>query len=621
MADALGEVIAKIKDRLDILEVVSERVILKKSGSHYWGLCPFHKEKTPSFSVNPSLGIYKCFSCGEGGDAISFLMKIDGKSFMEVIRDLAEKFGYELPASGGGSSAGMRELKEQMVRACAKAADYYTTYLLQDKSDETLRAMKYLTDRGITKDIIEEYNIGLAASKYTGLYDILRAKFKDEVLEKAGLILESRETGYIDRFRNRIIIPIRNEHGEFVAFGARAIMPEQSPKYLNSSDSLIYNKSRLLYGLYHAKDAIKEENAVILMEGYFDVISAQAHGVKNCVATCGTSLTADHIKLLSRYTPARRIYLSFDTDSAGQKATNRNAELIKEAFTGLGNIKQFDENYLALSDDKYSCEIRVIAPPEGKDPDEFIRSVGADSYREYIKHAPLLLDFQINCVLKEKKDIKTPLEKAELVKKVIPLLQEINNQIVQGEYVKSVAGSLEIDEKALLSEVRKKSRTSVRTEQPDVSRIVTKNIAPSQKAQKNLLSVFLVADNPLNFKQINEKVPDNLFSDETLKIVKSTIDKLICTVNNVKELIEELYTSFIDNPEIHKLITEMIGIAETFSGLDTEDFDALIDENIATIDKCQADEKRKQLRESYINANDDDVKALMIQMQIRDQIK
>ena len=145
MADALGEVIAKIKDRLDILEVVSERVILKvservilkKSGSHYWGLCPFHKEKTPSFSVNPSLGIYKCFSCGEGGDAISFLMKIDGKSFMEVIRDLAEKFGYELPASGGGSSAGMRELKEQMVKACAKAADYYTTYLLQDKSDET----------------------------------------------------------------------------------------------------------------------------------------------------------------------------------------------------------------------------------------------------------------------------------------------------------------------------------------------------------------------------------------------------------------------------------------------------------------------------------------------------
>ncbi len=622
MVDTLSEVIAKIKDRIDILEVVSERVILKKSGNHYWGLCPFHKEKTPSFSVNPNLGIYKCFSCGEGGDAISFLMKLDGKSFMEVMRDFADKFGYELPAAGGGTSAGVRELKENMVKACAKASEYYTTYLLQDKSPESLNAMKYLADRGISKDIIQEYGIGLASPKYTALYDILKAKFSDEVLEKAGLTLPSKDGKYIDRFRNRIIIPIRNEHGDFVAFGARAILPEQSPKYLNSSDSLIYNKSRLLYGLYHAKEAIKEENAVILMEGYFDVISAQAHGVKNCVATCGTSLTQDHIKLLSRYTPARRIYLSFDTDSAGQKATNRNAELIKEAFTGLGSIKQFDENYLAMSDNKYSCEIRVIAPPEGKDPDEFIRSVGADSYRDYIKRAPLLLDFQIDCILKERKDVKTPQEKSELVKRVIPFLQEINNQIVRGEYVKTVAGVLEVDEKALLAEVRRKERSlKDKDSAPDVSRIVTKNISPTQKAQKNLLSVFLVADNPLNFKQISEKIANTEFSDETLKIVKSTIDKLTCTVNNVKVLIEELYTSFVDNPEVHKIITEMIGISETFSGLDVEDCEALIAENIATINKSLADEKRKQIRESYINANDDDVKALMIQMQFRDQIK
>ena len=618
--ETLSEVIAKIKDRLDILEVVSEKVILKKSGNHYWGLCPFHKEKTPSFSVNPSLGIYKCFGCGEGGDAISFIMKTENKTFMEVIRDLAEKFGFELPASGGASSAGVRELKEQMIAACSKAADFYTTYLLQDKSTETIKAMEYLANRGITKDIIQEYGIGLASSKYTGLYDILRTKFSDEVLEKAGLILSSKDGKYIDRFRSRIIIPIRNEHGDFVAFGARAILPDQSPKYLNSSDSLIYNKSKLLYGLFHAKDCIKEENSVILMEGYFDVISAQAHGVKNCVATCGTSLTSDHVKLLSRYTPARRIYMSFDTDSAGQKATNRNAELIKEAFAGLGAIKQFDENYLAMSDDKYSCEIRVVAPPEGKDPDEFIRSVGADSYRAYIKQAPLLLDFQIDCILKERRDVKTPQEKSELVKKVIPFLQEINNQIVQGEYVKTVAAALEVDEKALLTEVRKRNR-AVREITPDVSRIVTKNVTPSQKAQKNLLSVFLVIDNPLNFQQVSEKIADTEFSDETLKIVKFTIDKLICTVNNVKELIEELYTSFVDNPEIHKIITEMISISETFIGLEVEDCEALIDENISTINKSLADEQRKQIRESYLNANDDDVKALMIQMQLRDQIK
>lgn len=163
------------------------------------------------------------------------------------------------------------------------------------------------------------------------------------------------------------------------------------------------------------------------MEGYFDVISAQAHGIENAVASCGTALTPDHIKLLSRYTPSRKIYLSFDTDSAGQKATNRNAALIKEAFSGLGNIKQFDESYISTSNDKYSCEIRVIAPPEGKDPDEFIRSVGAESYKEYMQHAPLLIDFQLNNILKEKP--KTPIEKTKVVKEIIPLLMEIQNKL------------------------------------------------------------------------------------------------------------------------------------------------------------------------------------------------
>ena len=621
MTDKLGEVIAKIKDRLNIVDVVSEKVILKKSGNHYWGLCPFHKEKTPSFSVNPNMGIYKCFGCGEGGDAISFIMKTENKNFMEVITELAERFGFELPHSGGESSAETRELKEQMIKACEKASDFYNTYLLQDKSSETLQAMEYLTERGITKDIIQEYSLGLAPNKYTAMYDILKSKFSNEVLEKAGLIVPTKEGNkFIDRFRGRIIIPIRNEHGNFVAFGARSLSADQMPKYLNSSDSLIYNKSKLLYGLYYAKDAIKEEGSVILMEGYFDVISAQANGVKNAVASCGTSLTTEHVKLLSRYNPSRKIYLSFDTDSAGQKATNRNAELIKDAFSGLGAIKQFDENYLSMSDDRYACEIRVIAPPEGKDPDEFIRTVGAESYRQYIQNAPLLLDFQLENLLKAKNNIQTPLEKSELVKNIIPVLQEINNNIVQGEYVKTVASSLGIDEKYLMHEVRRKNQVKSEGTR-NVTRIVTKNSTPEEKAQKNLLSVFLVADNPLNFNQLGEKVPDTLFSEEKLKIVKTTIDKLICTVNNVKELIEELYTAFINQPEIHKIITELIGISETFSGLEVEDYDTLIEENISTIKTCQADIRKKEIRESYLNANNDDAKALMLQMQFKEQIK
>ena len=615
MANTIEELVSQIKDRLDIVEVVSEQVILKKNGGHYWGLCPFHKEKTPSFSVNPNLGIYKCFGCGEGGDAISFIMKTQNKDFMEVITELAAKFGLEMPQKFNKPQS--KELKDEMIKACTKAAEFYNLRLLKDKSPETTKVLEYLTGRGITKEIIEKYNLGLATKDYALFYKKFRNEFSDEVMEKAGLTIKTKDGEYIDRFRNRVIIPIQNEFGEFVAFGARAIEKDQNPKYLNSSDSLIYNKSKLLFGLYTAKEAIKEDDSVILMEGYFDVISAQAHGIKNAVASCGTSLTADHVKLLSRYTPSRKIYLSFDTDAAGQKATNRNAELIKEAFQGLGSIKQFDESYISTSDDRYSCEIRVIAPPEGKDPDEFIRSVGAESYKEYMKHAPLLLDFQINAIMKERP--KTPIEKTKTVKELIPLLKEIQNEIIQSEYIRMIADTLNIDEKALAREIRK-AKSFQSFQKSEVEQIVKKNVSILEKAQKNLLSVFLVTGNHFSFEQIKQMIGDTEFTDEILINVKTTIDKLTCTVNNVKELIENLYTTFVNNPEIQKIITELISISETFQNLDDNDFSMVIIENVNKINQCHKEKEREKLRNLYKSANDNETEALKIQMQLRDRI-
>ena len=341
------------------------------------------------------------------------------------------------------------------------------------------------------------------------------------------------------------------------------------------------------------------------------------HGIENAVASCGTALTPDHIKLLSRYTPSRKIYLSFDTDSAGQKATNRNAALIKEAFSGLGNIKQFDESYISTSNDKYSCEIRVIAPPEGKDPDEFIRSVGAESYKEYMQHAPLLIDFQLNNILKEKP--KTPIEKTKVVKEIIPLLMEIQNKIIQAEYVKMVSDALSVDEKALLSELKTASRTEI-IKNSDVSKIVKKNIPISQKAQKNLLSVFLVTDNHFTLDEISRIIGDTPFTDETLINVKSTIDKLTCTVNNVKELIDKLYTTYVNEPEVQKLITDLISISESFQNLDETDFLTAIRENINKINDCQNEKEKEKIRNLYKSANDNETEALKIQMQLRDKI-
>ena len=617
MADTLEELISQIKDRLDIVDVVSEQVVLKKSGNHYWGLCPFHKEKTPSFSVNPQMGIYKCFGCGAGGDALSFIMKTKNVEFMDLIKDLAQQFGLEMPKNlrhGEGS----KDIKEQMLKANSRAVDFYTDRLLKNQDSDTENVLKYLTKRGISKDIIKKFHLRFAPKTYTALYDELKKDFSDDILEKSGLVIAGQKTRFIDRFRGRIIIPIQNEFGDFVAFGARAVEEGQSPKYLNSPDSLIYNKSKILYGLYTAKEAIKEQDSVILMEGYFDVISAQAHGIENCVASCGTALTQEHVKLLSRYTKSRKIYLSFDTDSAGQKATERGAEIIKEVFEGVGNLKLFDESYISTSSDKYACEVRVISPPEGKDPDEFIRSVGADSYRQYIQHAPLLVDFQLNNILKDKENYKTPTEKARFVKKIIPVLREIGNKIVRSEYTEMVAQALNIDGNVLEREVNSFSQADAASE--IFVKNVTKNISVLQKAQKNLLSVFLVPESPLSFEQIKAIIGDTAFEDKTLIIVKSTIDKLICTVNNVKELIEHLYTEFIQNPELQAIVTDLASISESYKNLSPKDFENIIKENINKINQCQREKEKEQMRNLYKNVNDDDTEALKIQMQLRDKI-
>ena len=614
------ELISLIKDRLDIVDVVSQFVALKKSGANYWGLCPFHNDKKPSMSVSPSKGIYKCFSCGAGGDALNFLVKIQNREYKDVIFELADKFGFELPKKYNANNEN-KNIKKDMLKACKMAADFYHEYLFI--SDAKV-GMNLLSKRDITEDIINTYNLGFAPNKYDSLYKVLKRDFSDEILEKAGLILKSNNgNGYIDRFRNRVIIPIRNENGETVAFGARAVKDGEAAKYLNSSESLIYNKSRILFGMDTALDAIKEQDGVIIMEGYFDVISAQAHGVKNAVGSCGTALTPEHVKLISRYTKSRRIFLSFDTDKAGVNATKRGSAVIKETLSAIGNVKQFDESHISsISDDKYACEIRVVSPPQGKDPDEFIRNMGGEAYLEYAKNAPLLIDFLLNNTLKNRSEAKTPQEKAELVNQIIEILKDVNNKIIQSEYVKMVSGILDVDEKALLKELSKANiDNDYRFRVQDGGTNVTNSSQFEVKAQKNLLSVFLTTDSPLNYMRINEMLPENIIRDEKLIIVKNTIDKISCTINNVRELTKELYTKFIEDDSLTQILTDLIGYSEAFSGLSAEEFEQAVKENVSRLERCYRETEAKKIREKYKQVNDNDIEALQIQMQLRNKLK
>lgn len=617
MAQTFEEALSQIKSQMDIVDIVSEEVVLKKKGSNYWGLCPFHGEKTPSFSVNAERGFFKCFGCGVGGDAITFLMKIHNWDYMQTIKYLAERYNVELPEYNGDGGK-HKEERTLMTEACKKAVEFYQDVLLSSPSDNI--AVKYLNKRDITPAIISKFSLGLSLKEPNMLYNKLKRDYDDSILEKAGLILKSNQGRYVDRFRNRIIIPIQNEQGEYIAFGARAIEEGQNPKYLNSSDSPIYNKSRILYGLYTAKEAIKQEDSVVIMEGYFDVISAQAHGIHNAIASCGTSMTLEHVKMLSKYTRSRRIYLSFDTDLAGQNATKRGGELIKSAFSGLGNIKQFDESHISTNDDKYACEIRVVSPPEGKDPDEFIRSSGAEAFKSYIEHAPLLLDFELNQLLKKKNEVTTPQEKSELVKEILPVLNDVQNPIIQSEYVKIVATALSLDDKALQQDVKKASRTDFIV--PEVSSVnVTKSSPIEEIAQKNLLSLFLVNVSPYSTDMISGRIKSVNFTNKTLIIVKDTIDKLINTVNNVSDLTNKLYIEFSQNQEIKSLITDLICISETFNNLKEAEFDAIIRENIETLEKCRLNEEHLQMKKLYQEANDDETESLKVQMQLRDKIK
>ena len=613
-----SEVIDEIRNRLDILDVVQSRVVLKKKGQNYWGCCPFHSEKTPSFCVNVQKGIFKCFGCGEGGDAISFLMKINNQSFSEVIKDLAQEFGIELP-SFSSESKQFGEDKEKVKMLLNEACEYYHKNLLS--LPEAKKALEYLYSRGITDEIINEYKLGYSQKGYTEFQKQFKSKYTPDIMEKAGLILKNEKDDYNDRFRHRIMIPIRDEKSIVIAFGARAIEPEQNPKYLNSPDTFLYNKSRILYGIDVAKNKMIEDDYVVIMEGYFDVISAQSAGLKNAVASCGTALTVDHIKLIAKYSKSRKIYLAFDTDSAGLKATKRSTEVIKEAFQGLGNIKMFDQTYSSLNDDKYTCEIRVIAPLDSKDPDEYIREYGLEQYKKYIQKAPLLLDFEIEQVLKEYKSDFSPTDKLQLVKKIMPLIEEIPNNIVQNEYIKIVSDRINIDEKGLIREVNK-SRMSQVLSQSVKTGIVTKSLNICEKAQKNLLSLFLTGESVVDIAYLKNNINNVNFIDKNLIIIKDAIDKFSCEINNdVEKLIQTLYTQFADNNELKDIITDLIYIADSFKNLTERDFKAAVRDNVQCLQKYQLNREKEEFVSKYKQLDDDDIESMQYQMQLRERLK
>ncbi|HOU56883.1 MAG TPA: DNA primase [Smithellaceae bacterium] len=419
--------IEEIKSRADIVELASEYLTLKKAGRNYLGLCPFHQEKTPSFTVNREKQIFYCFGCGEGGNVITLLMKIANKSFPEAVKYLAEKTGVLLPVRTFGSDGREKEsLRDGMFQLNARAARYFARQL---SSPAGKAARDYLQKRAVTEETVRQFRLGYAPDAWRSLADDVEGGgLSLKMAEQAGLVIAGKEGGFYDRFRGRLMFPIENPFGEIVAFGGR-IIGEGEPKYLNSPESPVYSKGKNLYGLNKAKETIRRNGFCLIVEGYFDVISLWNAGVRNVVATLGTALTRDHLELLRRYT--QDVVALFDPDAAGRKALDRSLEL----FLGA------------------NMSARALILPDGLDPDDFVKKYGPAKLEELIALAPAISDYYIDSVLGNGKTFE---ENRDLVKTAMEFVGKINNEIEKNLFIKRIAEKSGIDQALLKREIHRK---------------------------------------------------------------------------------------------------------------------------------------------------------------------
>lgn len=426
-----SEFIDDIRTRFDIVEIVSQYVQLKKSGRNYFGLCPFHNEKTPSFSVSPDKQIFHCFGCGEGGNVYSFLMKIEGLSFPAAVRELARRAGVPVPQMNLSPAMQQKERAKKRMQEIMLLANRFYQHQLKQQAGHAAR--EYLQQRGLDEKTITSFALGFAPERWRELKNFLQRKgYKEQELLECGLLIASERSAY-DRFRGRIIYPICNQHGEVIAFGGRAL-GEGQPKYLNSPETPLFDKSKTLYAMHKAKEAIRREKKAVIFEGYMDVIAAHQAGIRQAVASLGTSLTAAQARLLRNQ--AEEVVIVYDADTAGQIATWRGLQILQQA----------------------GCLVKVGRLPRGLDPDDYIRKFGGKAFQnEVIDQALLLVDYQLTSLI-EQYSLEKEDERLQLFTKVTDVLNSIDNAMERENYVQKAAALLKLPAAAIREELSKRKQ-------------------------------------------------------------------------------------------------------------------------------------------------------------------
>jgi DNA primase len=494
------DLIEEIRINNDIVDVISQYVHLDKKGKNYFGKCPFHNEKTASFSVEPVRQIFHCFGCGKGGNVIHFIMAIENLDFPESIKFLAERAKIQIPEMNNGVQDDAKsKLKKELIQINVEAARFFHDNLANGKNKV---ANDYLKNRRIEKQTIVKFGLGYAEDKYDTLYKHLKSKgFSDTSLFKSGLVIVKEETKKVfDRFRGRIMFPIFDIRGNVIAFGGR-VLDSSQPKYMNSPETEIYQKGKHLYAMNFAKNACAKQ--IILAEGYMDIISLHQSGIINAVAPLGTALTENQGKLLKKYT--EEIVLSFDADSAGQSAALRSLDLLNDI----------------------GCNTKVLSIPSGKDPDEFIKTFGVDQFKKLVSNSKSLIDFKLN-LLDDKIDTSTNEGKVKFIDKAVLILEKIDNNVERELYVKKLSKDFGVSEQSIYSEMAKRQNTAaaqIKTKLKETDIVKKDTIAKGKKRdtteddliklQLMLLATICIENNV--YLQIKEAFSIDKFSSVEIK--------------------------------------------------------------------------------------------------------
>lgn len=562
MARYSEEILNEVRQANDIVDVISQYVHLKRSGRNYFGLCPFHSEKSPSFSVSPDKQIFHCFGCGVGGNVITFISKIEGMNFVETVQSLAERANIQLPTLENTGDSLKEELKAKVYKVNEFTAQYYHENLYKPQAKI---AQEYVKKRQLNNETLKSFRIGFSG-KFDELYQELKKQgFEEKEILESGLVNKNDRGQYIDRYRNRLMFPICDVRGRVIAFGGR-VLDDSKPKYINSPENVVYSKGRHLFGLNVAKKG--DTKKLLIVEGYMDVISLHQRGITNVVAPLGTALTEQQGWLLRK--SAEQIILSFDSDAAGLQAKLRALDILQNM----------------------GCDLRILQVEGAKDPDEYIVKYGNARFQNLIEKASSIIEFKVK-VLKKDLDLDNVNDKIKFLNEIAKLIAKVDNNIEREIYIEKIAKEYEISKEAIYAEVNKLSYSGVKSEKIlDKAKPVIQHqkrekqeISQTIKRKENtILSILLTGD--LNIFQIikqNIKVSD--FRDElNNQIAKKLYEEFEKGNSNINGILDNL------NEDEQNHITEIMA-----DDYEIEDIEKAIDDIMQSYEKEKLNERKFQI--------------------------